>query len=183
MNADLEAFIARHTPLDEETAIWNQGRMPLQIVSYVSEEIPPSQYITSVRSIVFRRDSVLVLHNRDSTHIMPGGRREPDESLEQTLRREVLEEAGWTLAQIAVLGFRHLRHRAPRPLEYPFPYPDFAWIICMADGAEFRPDARMHDDYEVDSAMRPLEEVRALDLTRAEQIYLDVALERRKHNR
>ena len=153
--------------------------MPLRIRSYVSDALPPLEYVTSVRSIVFREDEVLVLRNEDSMHIMPGGRRETGETVEETLRCEVLEEAGWEISRIVVLGFRHLQHLAPKPREYLYPYPDFLWVMCMADAAEFVPAAILADDYEIEATFRPATEVRVLDVTQGERLYLDAALKRR----
>lgn len=37
---------------------------------------------------------------------------------EDTVRREVLEETGWTMQALHPLGFLHFHHRAPRPEGY-----------------------------------------------------------------
>jgi 8-oxo-dGTP pyrophosphatase MutT (NUDIX family) len=179
MNADLVEFITRHTPIDEEQVSWRDGKMPLHIISYLSDALPPVEYVTSVRAIVLRDASVLVLKNVHSKHVMPGGRREAHESFEQTLHREVLEEAGWTITRTEVLGFRHVHHLAPKPLDYAYPYPDFVWLIYAADAGEYRPDARMLDDYEEEANFRPFNEVQTFGLTQAEHLYLDAARKRR----
>ena len=180
MNADLADFLAKHTPFDEEMAMGGAGTMPLRIISYLGDVLPLSDYITSVRSIVFRDEAVLVLRNMHSLHIMPGGRREMGESLEETLHREVLEETGWTLTNISVLGFRHLHHLAPRPPAYSYPHPDFLWVGYMVDAVECLPDV-VPDDYELASTFRSLTEVQTLGLTQAERIYLDAGRKIRTH--
>lgn len=40
--ADLAAFLARHTPVATDEAVWLGGAIRLQISSYVSREAPPS---------------------------------------------------------------------------------------------------------------------------------------------
>ena len=72
--------------------------MPLRITSYFTDELPPLEHISSVRCIVFRDDMVLVVREGEEAHVVPGGRREPGETLMQTLERELLEETGWTVA-------------------------------------------------------------------------------------
>ena len=178
MNADLAQFIARHTRINEEQTSWGDGTLPLRIVSYLSDALPPIAYVTSVRGIVLRDASVLVLRNVHGTHIMPGGRCEEHESFEQTLHREVLEETGWAITRTHLLGFRHLQHLAPKPAGYAYPHPDFVWLIYLAEAGDHRPDARLLDDYEAEASFRPLEAIQPFEFTRAEQVYLDAARKR-----
>jgi 8-oxo-dGTP pyrophosphatase MutT (NUDIX family) len=181
MNADLAAFLARQTPLAEGTTSWVSGTVPLRVTWYVGNELPPLEYVNSVHSLVLRGNSVLVLRNRDgSYHIVPGGMREPGESLEATLRREVLEETGWTIDAPRLLGCTHFHHLAPRPPAYVHPYPDFLWVVYVAEAAEHVPGAKLADDYEMEAVFRPIVDVGALALDAGQRLYLDAALKARR---
>ncbi len=179
MAPDLAVFLARHTLLTEELAVWGAGTLPLRITAYLGSESPPLPYITSVRSLVFRDDALLVLRNRDGAHVLPGGRREAGGTLEETLRRGVLEETGWTVHAPTMLGFMHFHHLSPRPPGHPYPHPDFVQVVYMAEGQRYAPDARVPDDYEIDARFRPLSTVEAPELSPGEQLYLATALRRR----
>ena len=49
----------------------------------------------AVRAIAFYKDKLLLMHlGTSDTYVLPGGSLEPDESLEEGLRREMLEETG-----------------------------------------------------------------------------------------
>lgn len=177
MQPDLAAFLARHTPLAEEEAVWGEGTIRLLISCYLSTELPPLEYVTSVRSLVFHDDSVLVLRNPDDTHIYPGGRREGGETLEETLRREILEEVGWEVAGVSLLGFIHLHHLTPKPTGHLYPYPNFFHVVYMATATSFIPEAKLEDDYELEAAFRPISEVREMTLSPCQHIFLKAALE------
>ena len=128
-DADLTAFLARHKPVTNADALWRGGTIRLRSDSYLSRDSPPLAYVTSVRSVVLRRDDVLTVRNRDEWHVLPGGRREEGETPEQTVRREVLEEAGGLIGRPVQLGFTHLHHLTPKPSDYEYPYPDFLWLV------------------------------------------------------
>jgi ADP-ribose pyrophosphatase YjhB (NUDIX family) len=179
LHPELAAFLTRHSPLAGEEALWGGGSIRLQIRCYLGLEIPPLDYVTSVRSIVFKKESVLVMRNMDDTHIYPGGRREGNESLDGTLQREVLEETGWEVADVSRLGFIHFEHLTPRPDGYLYPYPHFMHIICMAKASRFIQGARLEDDYELDAAFRPITEVQELTLSPCQHVFLRAALELR----
>jgi ADP-ribose pyrophosphatase YjhB (NUDIX family) len=179
MDPDLASFLARHRPQLQDSAIWGNGVLHLRITAYLGHEPPPLAYVTSVRGLVFRDGMILILRNRDATHIVPGGRREIGETLDETLRREVLEETGWTLDAPTMLGFMHFHHLSPKPPDYPYPYPDFMQIVYMARAAAYLPDARVVDDYEIEPGFRPPALVHALALTPSERLYLTTALEYR----
>jgi ADP-ribose pyrophosphatase YjhB (NUDIX family) len=95
-------------------------------------------YVTSVRALVCKGDALLVMEDEAGLHILPGGRREQGEAIEETLQREVLEESGWTLRLGPLLGVMHFRHRGPKPTQaadspYRYPYPDFLNLVYLAD--------------------------------------------------
>ncbi len=119
------------------------------------------------------------MRNRDGTHIWPGGRRERGERPQRTLGREVLEETGWSLNRASLVGFLHFHHLSPKPLGYAYPYPDFVQLVYVAEAGEFVSDVRDPDDYEIEAVFRPVAEVEGLALSRAERLFLDMALKRR----
>ena len=174
MESNLAAFLSRHRTIVEDSAVWSD--LPLRITSYLSDELPPNQYITSVRGLIFRNDSILVVRNPQGIHISPGGRRKTGEILEETLHREVLEETGWTITDVRMFGFVHFHHLNPKPSGYKYLHPDFIQLIHVAHAGEFIPEAKIVDDYEIESNFRPLDEVKTLNLSAGERLVLDAAL-------
>ncbi len=130
----------------------------MRIAYYVTADPPPDPFVTSVRAVVLDGDSVLTLRNRDSTHALPGGRREPGESFEQTVRREVSEETGCELQSLRPLGVVHLHHLGPRPAHGYRSYPDFLWAIYLAGSAGCDAARRVEDGYELEARFVPVEQ-------------------------
>ena len=142
MNHTLLNHLDRCEFIAEESASWGDGHIQLRVRGYLSDMMPPLEYVTSSRAVVFRDGAVLVQRDRDSTHILPGGRRESGEPPEATLQRELLEESGWVVADPTLLGFLHFRHLTAKPPGYEYPYPDFVQVIYVTTAVTFRPDAR-----------------------------------------
>jgi hypothetical protein len=91
----------------------------------------------------------------------------------------VLEETGWALGSLARLAVVHYRHLGPRPAGYPFPYPDFAQIVFLAEAVTFHPDARLPDAWVAESGFRPWDAALALVAGReSEGLLLEAALVR-----
>ncbi|MCC7367135.1 MAG: NUDIX hydrolase [Chloroflexi bacterium] len=137
-------------------------------------------FVTSSRCLVLRDDAVLVQRDRDSTHILPGGRREADESPLETAHREVAEESGWIIADPVLVGFMHFAHLTPKPSGYAYPYPDFVQVVYMARAREFVADARLDDGYEVETVFRSIAEVQDMGLPASQRLFLDAALRLRE---
>jgi 8-oxo-dGTP pyrophosphatase MutT (NUDIX family) len=153
--------------------------VPLRVAAYLSGELPPLPYVTSVRAVVLRGDRVLVMRNRDGVHVLPGGQLEPGETLVQTLEREMLEEAGWTIDVRGRIGFLHFRHLGPRPpgpaQGVPALYPDFAQAVLLAEALAFKPEARLPGDYEIESAFKTIAEALELGSGLAGRLFLEKA--------
>jgi ADP-ribose pyrophosphatase YjhB (NUDIX family) len=179
--SDLASFLAQQQPLTEETVTWHRDHMQFRLTNYLSRKLPPLDYITSVRGVIFQRDQrdqgdqVLVVRDPERVHILPGGRLEKGESFLQTLEREVLEETGWTIHTISLLGFKHFQHLNPQPDNYPYPYPDFLQAIYTAQTGTYIPGARRTDDYELDAFLYPIADITQLDLPPGEIAYLAAA--------
>ena len=177
----LAAYVARYPAGAREVARWGaNGEIELRISIHLADEPPPLDLVSSVRCLLFRGDELMVLRNRSvDAYIVPGGRREGDESLDQTLRREVGEETGWTFRDPELLGFYWMHHVTPKPPGHPFLYPDFLQPVYLAEADQHRPELFVADDYDLGGGFRPLDEVRKLTLSPGELLLLDEALRRR----
>ncbi len=79
MDSELAEFLAFGKLLDTETVNWGE-EIRLEISYYSSDILPPLKYISSVRAIVFRGNSVIVVTNEMGRYyILPGGRCEKGE--------------------------------------------------------------------------------------------------------
>jgi ADP-ribose pyrophosphatase YjhB (NUDIX family) len=180
---DIPSYVMNLHALTEETTTWFGG-LSIRFKGYLTDQMPPVEFVSSVRALVFRGLEVLVMTNSDGyRHIVPGGRREKGEGLEETLRREILEEAGLTIGHPTLLGIVHYHHRCPKPENYPHPYPDFLWVVYMVDALDTVPGAKLPDDYEREAGFSSLVEVEALGLTSYERLFLAEALRRRGKER
>lgn len=171
--AALATFLMRHQPQTEEEIDWDPLRF--RVTSYLCSELPPDDLITSVRALVCDTQRLLLVRDPESIHILPGGRRERNETLEQTLRREVLEETGWEIDQVALLGITHFHHLTPKPPDYAYPYPDFLHVIYRAVPQRYLADARQIDGYELEATMIPLASRDQIPISAREQMFLAAA--------
>lgn len=175
-------FLARQTPLASGDEVWGSPEypQPLRLTWYRTDEAPPLALVTSVRALVFWGNDVLVVREPNGKpYIIPGGRCEAEESIEATVRRELLEEVGWALGPLTPLGFVHLRNLGPRPPEHPYPYPDVFQTIYVADAVTHRPEALIFDAWVASSAFVPVAEARQLPMRLGELALLDAAVARR----
>lgn len=179
MADELYAFLGEQVPVAVESAVWGNGRLPLQVTAYLSHQLPPLDYVTSVRCVTLRREAVLVVRDPDGVHILPGGRRQSEETLLQTLHREVLEETGWRLSGETLLGFVHFHHLGPRPPDFPHLYPDFLQVVYTAEAEKYVPVAKEEDGYELSSAFCPLTHAPRLEIGPGERAFLETALQNR----
>jgi 8-oxo-dGTP pyrophosphatase MutT (NUDIX family) len=179
MDCELADFLAGGRYLAEESVTWGDI-LPLHVTYYLGVASPPLQYVSSVRAVVFRQDSVIVVRDAEGHfYIVPGGRREEEETPEETLHREVLEETGWTLSHASPLGFVHFHHLAPRPAGYAYPYPDFLWMIYAAEADKHIPESQIPDTYVTEVVLCPIDEARGLLLEPGYKMLLDAAVESR----
>lgn len=128
-------FTADGALLHESRQQW--GVHGLRARLHACAVLPDARLITSVRAVVFRGPSVVVVSADGERHVMPGGRLEPGEALEDALRRELVEECGWTVGEPRLLALLHYHHLTPRPDGHRYPYPDFLQPIFLVEALAY----------------------------------------------
>lgn len=175
MDSQLKAYLDKLTAANCEQ--WDWGTIQLESALYLTHRHPPQHYVTSVRTIVFKGDEVLVVSDPDILHVLPGGRRELGETYVETAQRECLEETRWQIEVGQMIAVTHCHHLNPKPANYTYPYPDFFQIIYVARATIYHPDRVIEDDYVTGSEFRSIVDVQKLELTPNQHILLKTALD------
>ena len=125
---------------------WGWGELDVQY----STEQPPDELIGNAH-IVGRTDGGIVVCQNDlGWRFLPGGTREPGETIEQLVEREVLEEAGARITgPLTWLGAHRGDHRRPAPYRPHLPHPLSYWANMVADVVIDQPPTNPDDGEQV----------------------------------
>ena len=169
----LKAFLRERTLLAEERLDWSGvGKEFVQTrATYVlnRSDSPPLSLVTSVRAILTRGPQIMVMRDPDGEHIVPGGRLDEGEGLLEALRRELLEETGWSVrGEPELIGLFHYHIHSPKPAGHRYPYPDFLQLLYRAEADSYFPEALEVDGFELGAEFRSRDQVERLSLTAGE---------------
>jgi len=170
----LEAFLSRHPFFGGWHEEWDG--VPLEFRACLSDELPPRAFVGSVRAIVLRDNKVLLVHS--SVPILSvGGRCKPEETIEQTLLREVAEETGWIVSPMDVIGFIHCHHLDAQRPDWGRPAPDFIDPLFAVAAETF--DEKLMDSTESRCEFVSIDEVESLGVEEINRTFLCEALRKR----
>jgi 8-oxo-dGTP diphosphatase len=140
---------------------------------------PPDEQVTRLHVVALDGDGlVVVCRSVEEWRFLPGGRREEGESLAETARRELREEAGCEVVGAIgpVFAFQCATSRNPRPHRPYFPHPVSAWGYAVARVELTGPPA-IPDDGEAVVEVRRLPVAEAADWVRVhDEEHADVLL-------
>lgn len=101
---------------------------------HFSLSAPPDELISNVK-VIGRCDSgIVVFETHEGRRSVPGGTREPGESLQAAADREAREEVGGQIAgELTWVGAFQVDHSAVGPYRAHLPYPISYWAYVVAD--------------------------------------------------
>lgn len=73
---------------------------------WIESDVPSDLEVRQVYGFIFNSDGRILLLEDEGQFNLPGGKPERDESLEETLRRESLEEGQLTVNSLVYLGYQ-----------------------------------------------------------------------------
>ena len=133
---------------------------------------PPLELIVSARAVLAGPGGRVFVFDENGPHVLPGGRREGDESVRDALAREIGEEVGCAIVgEPRPLGFIELRNDGPRPDPLIYPYPRSFHVVFSASAG---PVTRVPVDPNVrDGRFVLRDEALAVELPWAERVFLE----------
>ena len=94
---------------------------------------PQDDLISNVNLVPYVGEKWLIIQVDHYYWELPGGTREPHEPHAETLRRELLEEAGAQLKSVTSLGAWHCHSNADKPYRPHLPHPDFYRFVSYGE--------------------------------------------------
>ena len=96
-------------------------------------DLPPDDLVVNVRLVPTVDDRIVVCETAEGWRFLPGGSRERGEGIDDTARRELLEEAGCRIASDVTwfASFTVTGHDQPWRSWHPFPVS--AWLVGTAE--------------------------------------------------
>jgi 8-oxo-dGTP diphosphatase len=135
---------------------WEWG--PIYAQFELCDDAPP--LTTNVNLIAYTHEGWLVVRLLNDEYTMPGGTLEPDETYEEALHRELMEEAGARVISFKPLGAWKCQSLAEKPYRPHQPHPLFYRYVCVGE-AELVAKPLNPEDGElvVSVEVLPLEEI------------------------
>ncbi len=176
--AALDHLLDAEKPLIDREVEWPGLRLRQQ--TYAAGPVLPDVLVTSIRAVVFRGPRVVVVRDRTGPpHVTPGGRREAGETFEDTLRRELREECGWSVGETRPFAFHHFSYLGERPLGFAYPWRPFVQPIFVAEAISYeRRHLKRGDEIETGSSLMSASRAMSL-LQEDQQVILGAAMELR----
>ncbi|MCA0455137.1 MAG: NUDIX domain-containing protein [Chloroflexi bacterium] len=141
--------------------VFTRGTVEMQF--HLLQAPPPDAMISNVNLVPFVGDKWVIIQVDNTFWELPGGTREPYEPHTETLRRELLEEAGARLKDYRSLGAWLCHSSSPVPYRPHLPHPDFYRFVSYG---------------EVELVGKPLNPSDAEQVTCVELVTLDEAVRR-----
>jgi 8-oxo-dGTP diphosphatase len=107
---------------------WGQQHVEFRLIVAIPEEL-----VAAVHLVAFDGDRVVLAQIDGRSWELPGGTREPGESIEETARRELREEAGAELERFTPFGGWFCRSDEAAPHRDHLPHPEYSHVVALAD--------------------------------------------------
>jgi len=96
-------------------------------------ELPAESLIGNAYLVGVHKGRYLSIEQEDGRLTVPGGKKDPGESFNETLRRELMEEAGATVLKYQVFGAWYLKLRGAAPFLPHLPHPFMYMVVAVGE--------------------------------------------------
>lgn len=111
--------------------LWSWG--PTRAKFELSSILPSSALIANVNLVPYIGDRWGVIQLEDGSWDIPGGTLEPHESVDTTIQRELLEEAGAELITFRLIGAWHCFSLSQKPFKPHLPFPEYFRVVGVGE--------------------------------------------------